>query len=317
MKPHLYLLVALLAGCGGVYGLPANTNAARPPGRAHSASWMAPGATKLDLLYVSDYETNDVDAYSYPGGKLEGVLKGVLKAFPLQTGLCSDAAGDVFIPDSSDSSVLVYAHGATRLSRRLLDLQEYPYSCAVDAVSGDLAVVNLISVSGAGSISIYSQAKGSPKKYSYGFVYEYYFAGYDGRGNLFVDAVDDVPSVPFTFVELRKGAKKLEEITLNQSIAIPGGVGWDGKHLVVGDVKSSYLYRFDISGSIGSKVGSTPLGRARSVNQFVVDGASIAGANFKGGSVGFWKYPAGGAPVKAIGALGEPFGVALSRAHQT
>ncbi|HYL26502.1 MAG TPA: hypothetical protein VEW74_01640 [Candidatus Nitrosotalea sp.] len=316
MKLHLLLLVAMLAGCGGVSAVPPNMNAAQPPGRAHVGSWMAPGAKKLDLLYVSDYQTNDVDAYSYPGGKLEGVLKGILKDFPLQTGLCSDAAGDVFIPDSSDSSVLVYAHGAAQLSRRLLDLQEYPYSCAVDPAGGNLAVVNLFSISGAGGVAIYAHAEGSPKKYSYGFVYEYYFAGYDDRGNLFVDATDDVPSKPFAFVELRKGARKLEAITLNQSIAIPGGVGWDGRHVVVGDVRSSHLYRFDISGSVGTKAGSTQLGRARSVNQFVIAGSSVVGANFEGATVGFWNYPRGGAPAKTIGSLGEPFGVTLSRAHQ-
>lgn len=316
MRPSFFLL-AVLAGCGGAsYGPGAFTRISQTFDEAHAKSWMAADAKKLDLLYVSDYETNDVDAFSYPGGKLEGVLKGVLRAFPLQTGLCSNAAGDVFIPDSSDSSVLVYAHAATKLSRRLLDLRQFPYSCAVDRGSGDLAVINLISLRGAGGVAIYADAKGRPRQLTYGFVYMYYFGAYDDRGNLFVDATYDVPSVPFAFVELPKGSKSLGTVTLDQTVLSPGGVGWDGKHVVVGDVKSSRLYQFDISGSVGTETGSTQLAQARDVNQFVVIGASVAGASFKGKSVGLWTYP-GGAPGKPIGGLGEPFGVTLSKASHT
>jgi hypothetical protein len=50
------------------------------------------------------------------------------------------------------------------------------------------------------------------------------------------------------------------------------------------------------------------------VTQFFVADKTIVAASFHGKSVLFWKYPAGGAPVKRIGGFGEPFGVTLSRA---
>jgi hypothetical protein len=275
---------------------------------------MARAAKSTDLLYVSDYQTNDVYAYSYPGGKLNGVLKGVLKDFPLQSGLCSDAQGNVFIPDSSNSSVLVYAHGGTKLLRQLLDPNQYPYTCAVDPASGTVAVVNLESISGAGSVSLYAQGKGRPKIYNYGFVYKYYFGSFDSRGNLFVDASYDIASEPFAFLELPKGARSMQAIMLKQTFNVPGGVGWDGKHVVVGDSKTSELYQFDVSGSTGTETGSTRLGKGRFVTQFFIDGNSATGANFNGHNVAFWKYPAGGLPSKAIRGLGYPFGVALSKA---
>lgn len=277
---------------------------------------MAPAAKHHDLLYVSDYATNDVDAYSYPGGKLLGVLKGILKNLPLESGLCSDARGDVFIPDSSSARVLEYPHGSVKLLDVLKDPNEYPYSCAVDPASGDLAVVNFYALSGAGGVSVYAHAGGRPKNYTQGFVYLYYFAAYDTRGDLFVDARYDVPSEPFAFVELPKGAKQLEGITLNQAIAVPGGVGWDGKHVVVADSHSTKLYRFQIAGSTGTKVGATRLAKGRFITQFVLDRGSVIAADYRGATVSFWQYPGGGPPVERIGGFGEPFGVALSRAQR-
>ena len=310
----------LLAGCGGLQMPPAKQPAATGAVDAvrtqRAGSWMASGAGKLDLLYVSDYERKDVYAYSYPAGKLSGVLKGILAHFVLPTGPCADAAGDVFIPDSANSTVLVYAHGSTKLLRTLLDLNELPYSCAVDPMTGDLAVVNLESASGAGGVSIYRHARGQPKTYSFGSLYKYYFGGYDDAGNLFVDAGYSVPSEPFAFVELPRGSSSLKLVTLNQSFNVPGGVGWDGKHVVVGDSKISTLYRFAISASVGTKVGSPRLRQGRFVTQFLFAGGDVIAANFKGASAMSWKYPGGGAPAKIIKGFGEPFGVALSKARK-
>jgi hypothetical protein len=276
---------------------------------------MAPDAKSLDLLYVSDYETNDVYAYSYPAGKLRGVLAGVLANFVLPSGLCADGAGDVFVPDSYDASVLEYAHGSTRLVAKLLDPNELPYSCAVDPTSGDLAVVDLESDSGGGGISIYAHARGRPKELGYGFVYFYYFAAYDATGDLFVDASYDVPSEPFAFLEVPKGSKNLMSLTLDQSVGVAGGVSWDRKDVLVGDSRAGVIYRFAIDGSVGRKVGSTRLRDARDPTQFLVAGNDLVAANFAGAGVSFWKYPAGGAPLANISGLGEPFGVTLSRAN--
>lgn len=286
-------------------------NAAAHAGGTHS--WMAPDAKKLNLLYVSDYQTDDVYAYSYPQAKLRGVLAGILKGFVYPSGLCADASGDVFVPDSSNATVLEFAHGSTKLVATLADPGEYPYSCAVDPASGDLAVVNLESVNGAGGVSVYAGARGRPKEYTFGFVYKYFFDAYDGRGNLFVDAAFDAASDPFAFLELRKGGHSLSEISLDQSFQVPGGVGWDGKHVAVGDSKSSVIYRFDIAGSAGTRIGSARLRQGRFVTQFFIVARNLVGANFKGSSAMFWSYPAGGAPTTTIGGLGEPFGVTLSK----
>jgi hypothetical protein len=316
------LAAACAAGCSA--GQPPAANdlsldgAASAPALHRARSWMAPGAKKIDLLYVSDYQTNDVYAYSYPQGKLRGVLAGVLRRLVYPSGLCADAAGNVFIPNNSNSTVLEYPHGSTKLLRTFVDSDEYPYTCAVDAARATLAVIDLQAVSGSrgGGVSIYERERSQGKHYSETFVYFYYYGAFDAAGDLFVDAANQVPSLPFVFVELPKGGRSLQTVTLEQSFSVPGGVAWDGKHVTVGDSKDSTIYRFDITGSTGIEVGSTHLQRGRFVTQYVIDGDTLVGANFHGSSVMFWKYPAGGAPTKIIGGLGEPFGVALSRASR-
>jgi DNA-binding beta-propeller fold protein YncE len=320
LKRTLYCLASIfLASCGATQwpATPVTFDlraaAVRPP--VPEGSWMAPGARKLDLLYVSDYATNDVDAYSYPQGKLSGVLSGILKNSPRPPGLCADKAGNVFVPDSSNSSVREYAHGSTRLIKILADPDELPYSCAVDPTNGNLAVVNFESISGQGGVSIYAHERGEPQIYSYGFVYKYYFAGYDDKGDLFVDGTDDIPSQPFAFVELRKGSRSMIGITVTQPIRKPGGVGWDGQHVVVDDSRLSIVYRLEFVGSAARSVGSTRLRPGNFIAQFLFGDREIIGADFRGASVTFWKYPSGGTPVKTIRGLGEPFGVTLSSAR--
>ncbi|MBV8531583.1 MAG: hypothetical protein JO104_09715 [Candidatus Eremiobacteraeota bacterium] len=312
------MAAGLLAACTGGLQPPAVTPARAAvfagASSARDRSWMAPGAKNLDLLYVSDYMSNDVDAYSYPQGKLSGVLRGVLRQFVLPVGLCADASGNIFIPDNSNSTVLEYPHGSTRIEKTLGDPGELPYSCAVDPVTGNLGVVDFESVGGPGGVSIYARARGLPQNYTYGFKYKYYFDAYDDRGNLFVDATDDVPSGPFAFLELSRGGRAFVPITLEKSIRTPGGVGWDGKHVAVGNSRASVIYEFDLKGGVGTMAGATRLGRGRAVSQFLIAGRYVIGANFAGASVMAWRYPAGGAPARKIGGLGQPFGVALSKA---
>jgi hypothetical protein len=309
----------MLAACSGSQVPLASPGAFAPPaaGAAQSSrggSWMVRDAAKHDLLYVSDYETNDVYAYSYPQGKRSGELKGILKESVLPAGLCADGTGNVFIPDSGDSKILEYAHGSTKLVNTLVDPGEIPYSCAFDTADDTLAVINLESVTGPGGVSIYSHARGRPKEYEYGFIYKYYFAAYDGNGDLFVDATDDVPSEPFAFLELPKGATLLQEITLDHDFRAPGGVAWDGKYVLVAGAGSRELYRFAISGSGGTDAGQTSLRDGDGMAQFLIDDERIVGANFRHARVTAWRYPSGGAPAQTISGFGEPFGVTLSKA---
>ncbi len=257
---------------------------------------MAPDAAKTPLLYVSDYQNDAVFVFSFPGGALKGTLTGFAGPF----GECTDRAGDVFITNAKPPEVLEFAHGGTSPLATIKDPGQYPYSCSVDPTTGNLAVTNEYAMnSSSGSVAIYKNARGTPRLYRNSSFYYMFFCGYDDSGNLFVDG-QPAPSGGFAFAELPAGKVKLRNVSLNASIAFPGGVQWDGKYVAVGDQTSSTIYRFTIAGNGGTLAGSTQLGEAKQIVQFWKQGAYVVGPDAIYYRVGIWKYPAGGNPVKFL-----------------
>ena len=59
---------------------------------------MSPAAKGQALLYVTNAGTGDVTVYGYNYGK-NPMLVGTLTGFTALSAPCSDAKGDVFIPD--------------------------------------------------------------------------------------------------------------------------------------------------------------------------------------------------------------------------
>jgi DNA-binding beta-propeller fold protein YncE len=305
---------AILAGCGGTSQLAPSTHsfgstAVQP--QISRRSWMAPEAKGQNLLYVTDFGTNDVDVYSYPAAKLLGTLAG----FSAPHGDCVDHAGDVFVVNTAAYDILEYAHGGISPIAKLKDSGWYPLNCAVDPKTGNLAVTNGSLGSDAGNVAIYKHAKGTPTDYSAQNIFLYYFCGYDDKGNLYVDGTTNHTNA-FEFAELPAGSKTFTAITLDQVFQIPGGVQWDGKHIAVGDRRApssqgSTIYEFAIHRKGGKEVGSTPLNGSADVNQFWIQGSTVIGPN-SAGNVIFWSYPNGGAPKKTISGLSAPDGATIS-----
>ncbi|HEY2475645.1 MAG TPA: hypothetical protein VGI19_12720 [Candidatus Cybelea sp.] len=303
----LCIAAAAITGCGTLPGL-RQAQADNAAGRLREP--LQPAAKSGALLYVSDTETSDVYVYTYPGG----VLKQTLSGFVDPGGECVDSKGDVFVTNTGGLDIVEYAHGSTTPIATLSDPGWFPFGCSVDPTTGNLAVTNFSpsSGSGPGNVVIYEHAKGKPKKqYSDRAMNGVLLCGYDSRGNLFVDGVTLASTT--TFAELRKGASKLTNIALDQSITAPGGVQWDGKYVAIGDETSDTIYRFSIKGKKGTKVGSVALSGGSAIVQFWIDGSNIAGPNSGNGSVGIWKYPAGGSPTKTISGLYVPLGAVVSR----
>lgn len=292
----------LLAGCSGGAAIPTRSNALLPSSRfaagAHTNaadSWMSPQAASEDLLYVSDSD-GQVDVFSYPDGKQVGVLKG----FSSPAGLCSDSKGDVYVVNTNLLNILEYKHGGKKVIATLNDFGHYPFGCSVDPKSKNVAVANYSdTLLGPGSVSIFDGGKGVPHSYQDTAFTEYFFCGYDDRGNLFVDGADS-GSYHTLFAELANGSSTLTSITLNKTIGYPGAVQWDGKYVAVQDALSRIIYRFSIAGSTGTSMGSIHLKGDvdHLVTQFWVSGTTIVvpfGTQPRQAhSVGFWSYPGGG-----------------------
>ena len=312
MKYAAVIAAALLAACAG-----ASPPATPPAAPSATASWMSPGASSAKaLLYVSDAGTFRVAVYSFPSLELTGTLTG----FNRPQGECTDAAGNVWIANTSGLDVREYAHAGTNAIADLADPTGYPVGCAVNPATGDLAVANVADLSGNGGVLVYKRARGTPRTYSNAAVKACYFAAYDAKGNLYVSATG--AGGAYTLATLTSGGHSLSRLTVRGgTIHFPGTVAWDGSSLVLGDQEcngnaSSCLYRASVSGSGASITAKIPLNGSCDVAQAWIGKGQIAGADYNscGGrsSVGLWPYPAGGDPTKRVTGLQTPVGATVS-----
>ena len=323
---------AVLTGCGGrpdssAALLPRSSGGGAPlilpndglhlTHRTSRASWSAPDAKRAPLLYVTNANDGTVFAYTYPAGALELQLSGFKEPY----GLCTDNAGDVWIVDDETSLITEYAHGSSTPIQTLTDSGEYPAGCSIDPTTGDLAVTNYETTGrGQGGVSIYRKATGNPKNYTDPSISRGWFCSYDARGDLFVDG-DQSGSSGFQLAELLHGKGVLTNISISQTIVVPGGVQWNGKYVAVADENgpgNGTVYEFSISGSVGTEVSATTLDSSQNIHQFWIDPARnrIVAPSASLATVGYWSFPAGGNPTKTITGLNIPEAVALSVAHK-
>ena len=278
----------LLAGCGARL-----TDVGSPPMLAR------PQARSADLLYVSNYQNSTVDVYTYPGGSRVATLTG----FSKPQGECADAAGDVFIANTNDHDILEYAHGGTEPIATLHDSQYFPIGCSVDPVTGNLAVSNLMSSRGVGSIAIYRHARGKPRQYK-SLTY-FMSCSYDDGGNLFADGESNSDEL---LVELPKGSMTFKTVRLG--LYGLGQLQWDGKYLTneLDESSSSSIFRLKISDFRARTVGHTHLSGAGSASFIDRQRVILAGPD----RVDFFNYPSGKGPTKTIADSHRPIGVVVS-----
>jgi hypothetical protein len=297
----------LLTACGqGV--APSVAAGARTSGE-FSGGIVPAGRT---LLYISDEGNATVNEYTYPDLTL--VAKLMDQGHP--AGLCVDSDNAVWIVESASLRIVKYAHGAKRPAKALTDPNaDNIYGCAVDPLSGDLAVADLGPPTGGGGVWVYTHAKGKPTEYRTVNLSAAYFCSYDASGNLFVDGIDK--SGAFHLFRLGSSGS-LQEIAFNQSVGFPGGMAWDGAHLAVGDQyyekkHVSAIYRLAISGSTATLAGTTRLGGTCDVAQFAIGSGDVIAPDVCQNDAGLYHYPrARGGPLNDIGGLAYPLSAAIS-----
>ena len=267
---------------------------------------MLPSAQSSDLLYVSEQYTGTTLVYTYPQGRLVGGI--AIPGYPdYLGGLCSNAAGDIFI--TASSGIYEFPHGRARAIAVLGDPQDTAYGCSIDPTTGSLAAI-----SGTG-VAIYRRALRDRWRLPELFDLnpDVSFGGYDGSGNLFVDG--KLSGTQNFFIELPKGGSKFENVTLNETFQTPGNIEWDGKYLDIGDRSNVLIRRFSISGTHGKQVGTVALKGPRQVEQFWIQGSTLIGPAYKSAAfIGFWNYPGGGSPDKTI-KQSEAYGSTVSLAQ--
>ncbi|HEY2476919.1 MAG TPA: hypothetical protein VGI19_19210 [Candidatus Cybelea sp.] len=307
----------MLVGCGG---LPSPSmspiSASGAMARGTSPAWK-----RATSLFISG-DVEWVDVLTYPQGKVVGGFGNLAPK-----GLCADSTGDVFVTNGGNADILIFGRGDLGPPTVLKDPGFYADECAVDPTTGNLAVANAATLeSKAGSVAVYTSfPSGTRTLYTIPKFYWYYYCAYDDKGNLFVDGTNNVaPYYPVTLAELAKGSSRFTLIKVHKKLTSPGSMQWDGKYMALGDPDAGKLYRLQINGSRATIVSSTKFPGHKPLGQFwltpvtalgkyrgklLISQECCGGSNYR---LGYWKYPAGGRPIKSISGFSGIYGVALS-----
>ena len=283
-----------------------------------------PSESGQDLLYVSSANGN-VYVYTYPQRRAVGTLTGFIQP----VGECVDPAGDVFITAYSNysfnaSTIYEYAHGGTSPIATLND-PGVAFGCAVDPKTGNLAVANVSDYAnpynpGYGDVAIYSAAQGNPTMYYSAEFEDFWFCGYDDKGNLYLSAFPSNHASEAQLVRLASGSSSLELIKLDWGLYGGNGfepsIQWDGTYVTVTSDRNSqrhghgllFVYRLRISKRRATIISSTAFRSNPNVHggQSWIQGGRIIGIYYdKGfGNVAFWPYQ-GGKPEHKIRNIAE------------
>jgi len=313
----------MLAGCGGSQR-PIGVPGAMPQTMAiathadRGKSWMLPGTSGEDLLYVSNPDKGTVTVYSYESQQLVGTLTG----FKEPWGVCATNQR-VWVTDRGTGDIIEYSHGGTKHVRVLKsDSQNVPLSCAHDPKSGNLAVTNRY------NLAVFLHGKGKPKYYTgaNAGIDNFMAASYDEKGNLWINGwtYDSASYMVPRFAELPRNASSLSAVRLDgcNKNNCPAAVWsqWVGKTWLV-NLDVWHVGR-DLHGKLLDYIGLDDYGdgsaffvtipTASGSQQFIGADDYEGGPN---GSVQYWDYPSGGEPTATItDGIDEPFGVTVSYA---
>lgn len=305
---------ALLAGCGAESPVSAPTILpARSAPAAHS--WMVPDAVRQNLLYIADPGTGGVLVYSYPPAGLKFV--GMLTAPISPAGLCVDKAQNVWVTNEGlEQSYVIYeyAHGGTSPTAILSNPNGPTIACAVDAKSGNLAVISTNEYADGPTISIYRKAQGKPKIYTDPDFDALNYCAYDDNGDLFVVG-NVLPGYVLHVAELHPDGS-FQDITLDQNFEGGGAVQWVGKTLDIGDSRAARIYEFAMSGANGTETGNTPLPGLAKLAGFFIHGSTVIAPTgqlvLKPGYVALYRYPGGGERLHTLRNFSDPTAAVVS-----
>jgi hypothetical protein len=236
-------------------------------------------------FYVSDVLDDAVYEFDSPSYEWVGSITGI--AYP--KGECSRYGKHTFWVTASGSDELEeFTVGGTRPIKTLSETAGEPQSCAIDPATGDLAETIVSN----GDVIIYQNASGSGTVMTTPLI-EAFFAGYDNLSNLFVDGAAN--GLTPALVELPKGSSTFETIATSNTLEQPGGVQWDGKYLTVNDQTNYTIYRYTVSGTTATLMGSVVLRPSRGVcTQDAITAHFVYCPDQLAGAVTVYKYPAGG-----------------------
>jgi len=266
-------------------------------------------------IFVSDAVNNVVNIYNTAGKQLAQ-----LTGFSEPQGLATDSKGNLYVADTANSRIQIYAPPYTKTPKSLSDSGQYPAGVSVTIVGKVtyVGVTNIISTSGGpGSVTIYKNGKAGAaiSNSNFGRVY---FDAFDASGNLYIDGENSSGAVEVgEIAKATTTGKKIAVLKTKNSIEFPGGVEVTTKGLIGIDDQEGfavYTYKAPVKGSLGSPVKTTALsGSGDPVTYaFTSTNADLWTADASDAASLEFAYPKGGSALHSIPVTGgEPIGVAI------
>ena len=169
-----------------------------------------------------------------------------LTGFSQPQGLALDTAGNLYVADTGNSRIQVYAAGFTGTPTTINDPGESPASVAIDG-NGNLAVTNILTTSGgAGSVSFFNKGGTLLSTLSNADFAKVIFDAFDEKGNLFIDGTNG--SGAFVAGEIVGGVsgKAISILTTGNSVGYPGGIAISSKgKIAVDDQENIEIFTYN------------------------------------------------------------------------
>ena len=257
------------------------------------------------LFFASNVGPNKIYIFGLPDMTLKDTVGGLHSP----EGECADTHGDVYVANGAH-----YVYEYSRRGKRLNtydDSYGYPWSCAVDPATGNLAVTNFDGKKdSAGEVLVYSSPSSPPTMLSNPSQKYYLYAGYGPNSSLWVDGKTSTGS--FILSSCNLSSCSTIPIT-GGTIYYPGTVQWDsirGNWVVFddlcGEVSATCSYPVSEGGSLGQQTkyltyhgGSVCMHEAAiggKLNTYVVGSDRGACDGSFTPTFNRWAYPAGGQP---------------------
>jgi hypothetical protein len=266
-------------------------------------------------IFVSDAADNVVNIYNTSGKQL-----GQLTGFSQPQGLATDVKGKLYVADTNNSQILVYAPPYNKAPKKLADPGYFPAGVSVVTI-GTTTYVGVSNICSApnctqGGFKLFKNGK-AQKAFQSSKIYRVYFLGFDAKGNIYASGQDSNFNVVVGEVaKATSGGKTFKPLTTGNTILFPGGVEVTTKGKIAVDDQSGaaiYTYNPPKNGSLGSPIKTTGLnGSGDAVTfAFTQSNKDLWTADAAFGDSFEFAYPAGGSAVKTISVGGQPIGVAV------
>jgi len=271
-------------------------------------------------IFVSDAVSNVVNIYDKTGKML-----GQLTGFSQPQGLAADLKGNLYVADTNNSEIKVYAPPYTKAPKILADPGYFPAGVAVLTV-GKTTYVGVSNICSApnctqGGFIVYKNGK-SKGAFQSSNIYRVYFCGFDAKGNLYADGQNSSGGGVYGVVPNAINNKTAYKVdSTGNTIVFPGGVqvNLQGK-IAIDDQSGAAIYTYNPpkGGTFGSPVKTTPLSGSGDTVTFAFTSSDkdVWTADALNASSYEFAYPAGGSPVTTISVGGQPIGVAVVPAQK-